>query len=72
MKNLQALFQEVDSLKPDEVRALYYYIVEHHIQFVGQKSTETIQPRVLGLNPGAWMSDDFDAELPDEFWFGKD
>jgi prevent-host-death family protein len=31
------------------------------------------QPRVAGLNEGeAWISDDFDAELPDEFWLGKE
>jgi hypothetical protein len=40
-------------------------------------SAETISPipiveRVLGAHPGAWMSDDFDAPLPDEFWLGKD
>jgi prevent-host-death family protein len=30
------------------------------------------QPRIAGLNEGeVWMSDDFDAELPDEFWLGK-
>jgi prevent-host-death family protein len=29
------------------------------------------QPRIAGLNEGeVWMSDDFDAELPDEFWLG--
>ena len=28
--------------------------------------------RVLGLHAGSmWMSDDFDAPLPDEFWLGK-
>ena len=27
--------------------------------------------RVAGLHPGAaWMSEDFDAPLPDEFWAG--
>lgn len=31
------------------------------------------QPRVLGLRAGQLsISDDFDAELPDEFWFGTD
>ena len=31
------------------------------------------QPRIQGLNPGeAWMSDDFNAELPDEFWLGQE
>jgi hypothetical protein len=28
--------------------------------------------RIAGLNAGEiWMSDDFNAELPDEFWFGE-
>jgi antitoxin (DNA-binding transcriptional repressor) of toxin-antitoxin stability system len=30
------------------------------------------QPRIPGLNKGeVWMSDDFDADLPDEFWLGN-
>lgn len=28
--------------------------------------------RILGAHPGSWMSDDFDAPLPDEFWLGED
>ena len=29
------------------------------------------KPRIAGLHQGkVWMSDDFDDELPDEFWFG--
>lgn len=32
----------------------------------------TSQPRVAGLNKGKiWVSDDFDAPLPDEFWMGS-
>ena len=31
-----------------------------------------ISERVLGAHPGARMSDDFDAPLPDDFWLGKD
>jgi prevent-host-death family protein len=31
------------------------------------------QPRIPGLDAGkAWISDDFDAELPDEFWLGQE
>ncbi len=26
----------------------------------------------LGTGPGYWMADDFDAELPDSFWFGDE
>jgi antitoxin (DNA-binding transcriptional repressor) of toxin-antitoxin stability system len=30
------------------------------------------KPRVAGLDRGKiWMSDDFDAPLPDEFWTGE-
>jgi antitoxin (DNA-binding transcriptional repressor) of toxin-antitoxin stability system len=29
--------------------------------------------RIAGLNRGQiWMSDDFDAPLPDEFWLGEE
>ena len=29
------------------------------------------QPRIPGLNAGAWtIADDFDAPLPDDFWTG--
>ncbi len=28
-------------------------------------------PRLLGLFPGAWMSDDFDESLPNEFWSSR-
>lgn len=34
---------------------------------------ETSNQRIAGLNQGEiWMSDDFNDELPDEFWFGND
>ncbi len=30
------------------------------------------RPRVLGLHEGeGWMSDDFNAPLPDSFWLGE-
>jgi prevent-host-death family protein len=33
------------------------------------EKTENLQPRIAGLREGrSWMSDDFDDELPDEFW----
>ncbi len=37
-----------------------------------QVNTENKQRRVLGLHEGkGWISDDFDDELPDEFWGGR-
>ena len=39
----------------------------------GPAATVERKPFVLGLHMGAFeMSDDFDAPLPDDFWFGKD
>jgi len=33
------------------------------------KKPENLPPRIAGLREGrSWMSDDFDDELPDEFW----
>lgn len=31
-------------------------------------SFDTIHERILGAHPGAWMSEDFDAPLPETFW----
>ncbi len=34
--------------------------------------SSTSQPRIAGLHRGKiWVSDDFDAPLPDEFWIGS-
>ena len=33
---------------------------------------EPLSPRVLGLHQGqGWISEDFNAPLPDEFWLGE-
>ena len=74
MVDLQTLFQTVDELTADELKQLYLYIMQTHVQFVAVEETPS-KSRVLGLfeNVGeTWMSDDFDAELPDSFWLGAD
>jgi hypothetical protein len=39
----------------------------------GMYENETPKQRVAGLNQGEiWMSDDFNDDLGDEFWFGED
>jgi hypothetical protein len=36
-----------------------------------QQSSAPVSARVAGLDKGDyWVSDDFDAELPDELWLG--
>lgn len=38
-----------------------------------ENGTPEKKPRVLGLHAGmGWISDDFNDELPDEFWFGSE
>ncbi len=75
MADLQTLFQTIDELTPDELKQLYQYITQRHVQFVSAQEKTRVRPRVLGLfeNIGeTWTSDDFDAELPDSFWLGDD
>ncbi len=43
----------------------------------GDKPLARVSPVELGkrvpdLHPGAWISDDFDEPLPDEFWLGEE
>jgi len=38
-----------------------------------QTAAEPRKERVFGMYDGqGWISDDFNDELPDEFWFGED
>ncbi len=40
---------------------------------LAEPSPAARQPFVFGLHQGqVWMSDDFDAPLPDSFWLGED
>lgn len=49
-----------------------------HVRVVVQEAEEVKteaqpNPRIAGLHAGmGWMSDDFDAELPDSFWLGEE
>ncbi len=76
MSDLQTLFKEVDDLSPDEIKQLLEHIAKRHGDLADAKSQdESLKPRVLGLHAHlgeAWMSDDFDDELPDSFWFGEE
>ena len=39
---------------------------------VESQSAKLTHPRQPGLFSGIWMSEDFNDELPDSFWFGED
>jgi len=75
MADLQTLFRTVDELSSDELYQLWHYILEKQEQLVDTKGVIAPRPRILGLHEAlghAWMGDDFNAELPDSFWFGED
>ncbi len=75
MADLQELIRAVDELSASELKQLYNHIVETHMQFLASQSDAPATPRILGLFEHVgetWMSDDFNAELPDEFWLGQD
>lgn len=57
----------------DEVQnAIEQAMTDVGIKVHENKGRVNKKKRVLGLHPGSMrMSDDFDAPLPDEFWFGK-
>ncbi|MEL6526763.1 MAG: DUF2281 domain-containing protein [Chloroflexota bacterium] len=61
----------------EAVRALPYperkQLLHDIIDTLGEAKTEIPSERVPGLHAGTtWMSDDFDAPLPDEFWLGDE
>jgi hypothetical protein len=73
MADMERLFRQVDQLSSEEVKAPFTYILEHRIDF--RQPVPAPKPRVLGLHEhlgSGWMSDDFNDELPDSFWFGEE
>lgn len=74
MKNLQPLFEQIDQLSPAELRRVLNYILEKRAGLADNAGEALPAPRILGLHAhlgAAWMSDDFNDELPDEFWLGE-
>ena len=76
MADLQTVIKAVDELNADELKQLYNHIVETRMHFTEAQETDNVpKTRVLGLHEHlgqAWMSDDFNDELPQEFWLGED
>lgn len=54
-------------------------LIKHLLDEVGKVSSKEVieqkveeqEERSFGLFPGGWISEDFDKELPEEFWLGK-
>lgn len=63
---LQTIFTLVDALSEEDKQ----HLIQHLMQ--PEKPEPLLKPRIPNLFRGIWMSDDFDAELPDSFWTGEE
>lgn len=71
VKDAQAQFLELLDLVSQGNRVVIQKDEEPLAEIVGIGSPKKGK-RVAGLNRGtAWVSDNFDAPLPDEFWLGE-
>jgi hypothetical protein len=71
MVDLIAIFRTLDQLAPHERQEVMRYLERHQ----DTPAAEPPKQRIAGLGAKygkTWMSDDFNDELPDEFWFGED
>jgi 3-phosphoglycerate kinase len=69
MINLNDVLKTVDALT-DEQKVI---VIEHLRRSTEKQSDPTQTARIFNLHPGAMvMSEDFDDELPDSFWFGEE
>lgn len=74
-ENLKENLAEIIKELPAESLAEVVDFAEFLREKKRRQQTEMLpeKDRIAGLNKGEiWMSDDFNDELPDEFWFGKD
>ncbi|MBZ0315435.1 MAG: DUF2281 domain-containing protein [Anaerolineae bacterium] len=70
MTDMQAVFQLVKTMTPEELEELAQFLEAQRDQV--QNTPQ--QPRILGLHANTgpfWISDDFNDPLPDAFWFGE-
>ena len=65
----EEMVAQVQTLSVSERKELINVIVDS----LTTASTPQPKERIFNLHAGlVWMSDDFDDELPDSFWFGDD
>jgi hypothetical protein len=62
------LKQAIGKLTSDELAELMQWLQTVSVQ---KQNDTPVKPRTPGLSPGVLMSDDFNDELPDSFWFDE-
>jgi hypothetical protein len=69
MTDLRVVLEMVNTLSDGDKDALMRYLEKNKQESLISKSKK----RILDLHPGAiTITDDFNDELPDEFWFGEE
>ncbi|GIK58370.1 MAG: DUF2281 domain-containing protein [Chloroflexi bacterium] len=69
----EALWQEIDALPEAQLKTLWDFVQFLHYMSGQKPESRKISQRIPGLDAGTtWVSDDFDAPLPDSFWLGDD
>jgi hypothetical protein len=72
---LKKIEENISVLPPQMQAEVVDFAVFLREKWEKQNKAENVQSkeRVLGMYEGqGWISDDFDDELPDEFWWGDD
>ncbi|WP_247215567.1 DUF2281 domain-containing protein [Synechococcus sp. C9] len=66
----ETLLTQLQSLPPKQIQVVIDFVEFLHQKY-GISTNQEKLPRTLGLYQGmGWISEDFDAPLPDEFWLG--
>ncbi len=72
-ENLKENLAEIIKELPAETLAEVVDFAEFLREKKRRQQKTQLKKRVVGLHEGqGWISDDFNDELPDEFWFGED
>lgn len=71
MMQKETLWQEIDALSEAQLKTLWAFVQFLHYMSGQKPESKKISQRIPGLDAGiTWVSDDFDAPLPDSFWNG--
>ncbi len=71
---VQTIIELIDHLDDNAKQEILQHLVNSNQLASQPKEKSELKPRVWGLHAHLpyYISDDFDAELPDEFWLGED
>jgi hypothetical protein len=70
----ETFLAQLQTLPPEQIQQVIDFVEFLNQKYVSSQPDQSMlkQPRVLGLHKGmGWISEDFNASLPDEFWTGE-